>query len=161
MPLKVLFTINNRQTLSSSKMLLAFAFPSAQPESSNKTPKYCTRHCAKGFSHIKYELLSMGTSQPFLAPNSPVCFLLFFSWFRLIQMCQHHTNPTCFIVSCRHFIFGNKVFGSDFYQKLFSVTCTEGESSYCFAEGGLDPIDFKSCTTLFFAISVLSLFLIL
>ena len=59
---QILFTTNNRPILSSSKMLLAFAFPSVQPESSNKTPKYCTRHCARGFSHIKDELLSMGTS---------------------------------------------------------------------------------------------------
>ena len=62
MPLKILFTTNNRPILSSSKMLLAFAFPLALPESSNKTPKYCTRHCARGFSHMKYELLYMGTS---------------------------------------------------------------------------------------------------
>ena len=88
MPLKILFTTNNCPILSSSKMLLAFAFPSVQPESSNKTPKYCTRHCARGFSHIKDELLSMGTSQPFL---DPACFLLFFSWFRLIQTCHQHT----------------------------------------------------------------------
>ena len=59
---QILFKINNCSILSSSKMLLAFAFPSVQPESSNKTPKYCTRHCARGFSHIKDELLSMGTS---------------------------------------------------------------------------------------------------
>ena len=88
MPLKILFTTHNRSILSSSKMLLAFAFPLALPESSNKTPKYCTRHCARGFSHIKDELLSMGTSQPFL---DPACFLLFFSWFRLIQTCHQHT----------------------------------------------------------------------
>ena len=88
MPLKILFTTNNRPIFSSSKMLLAFAFPSVQPASSNKTPEYCTRHCARGFSHIKDELLSKGTSQPFL---DPACFLLFFSWFRLIQTCHQHT----------------------------------------------------------------------
>ena len=54
MPLKILFTTNNCPILSSSKMLLAFAFPSAQPESSNKDAQVLHSALCKGFQ--SYEI---------------------------------------------------------------------------------------------------------